>query len=105
MRLRVNFGLIESKEVSWYQPLSSFPNIINYLGRNYEWVTYDTDPLKKIDYILTFSELPNYGPNYGILCTTWSEMFKDEIGGCECGAAHTSFPNGHMFFCRLWRKQ
>lgn len=104
MRLRVKFGLIDTKEITWYQPLDEFPKLINYLGRNYEWVFYDTDPTNQVDQILSFSELPSYDPSYSIDCKTWAELFGERTKDCECGAAHTSFPTVHMFFCKLWRR-
>lgn len=104
MRLKINFGLIEVREVSWFQPLTSFPNIINYLGKNYEWVAFDTDPTGKVDQILIFSQLQTYDPNYNVVCPIWSEMFKDSFGACECGANFTSFPWDHMKFCQMWKK-
>lgn len=102
MRLKVNFGLIEARQIEWWQPLSNFPTIVKFLNRNYEWVTWDSDLTGKVDYILTFSELQTYDPNYGVVCQVWSDLFKDEVNGCECGAK--SPQDGHMFFCKLWRK-
>lgn len=104
MRLKFNFGHIESKEVHWWKPLDDIPKIIKFLGRNYEWVLYDKDITGAVDTILTYAELPIYDPNFGVDCTTWQEMFGEDTGGCQCGAAYTSFPGGHMFFCRRWTK-
>ena len=104
MRLKIVFGLIDSKEVRWWQSVEDFPKLIKHLGKNFEWVFYDKDISGKVDLILTFVELPSYDPNYGVDCPLWSELFPEEALSCECGAKHTSFPQFHMFLCRLWRK-
>lgn len=105
MRLRVKFGFIDTKDISWWNKIDDFPKIIKFLGRNYEWVYYDKDLSGTVDMVLHFSELPSYDPNYNVDCKTWNELFPEVLTyGCECGASHTSFPTFHMFFCRLWRK-
>jgi hypothetical protein len=104
MKLRIKFGLIDSREVSWWKTLHEFPNIIKFLGRNYEWIVYEEDPIKRVDYILTYSELPTYDPNYNVECSTWNELFGDTWNACECGAKFTTFPEAHMFYCRRWTK-
>lgn len=104
MRIRVRFGLIDDKEVLWYRPLDDFPHLIKYLNRNYEWITYDYDPTGKVDHILVYSEVPTYDPNFGVVCPSWQDLFKDtSTNSCECGAKHTSFPWDHMRLCRQWR--
>ncbi len=104
MRLKIQFGTIDSKEVVWWKDIDSFPHLIRFLGRNYEWVIYDKDLTGKVDMILLFSELPNYDPNYDVDCPLWSDLFPDNIDGCACGAAYTAFPTFHMFFCPKWKK-
>jgi hypothetical protein len=103
MRLRVIFGFIATKEVVWWLELDQFPNLIKYLGKNYECVTHDSDLAGKVDYVLTFSPLMSYDPNYDVFCPVWGEMFPPDTGGCECGAAFTSFPWDHLRMCRLWK--
>ena len=105
MRLKVQFGLIDSREVEWWQPIEDFPTIIKFLGKNYEWVVYSKDLTGKVDIVMTFSELPSYDLNYGVLCPVWEDMFgtnrtKKE---CECGAAFGSFSWDHMRMCKLWK--
>ena len=102
MRLRVEFGSLDVKEVTWTKSLNDFPNIIKFLGRNYEWVTYDSDPTGKVDMILQFSELPTYDPNFGVYCPIWTDMFKENDSTCDCGARFSSFPWDHMRFCPKW---
>ena len=103
MRLRVVFGFVATHEVVWWKPITDFPNVIKYLGKNYEWVTYDDDPKKNVDYILTFSPLSSYDPNYSVECLDWKDVFKEDTG-CDCGAKHSrSFPWDHMKMCRLWK--
>jgi len=104
MRLRINFGFIDSKEVAWWKPLNEFPTVIRFLGRNYEWAVYDKDLTGKVDMILMFSEIPSYDPNFGVECDKWSDMFPENLDGCECGAKHSSFPWDHMFMCKKWSK-
>jgi hypothetical protein len=104
MRLRIHFGFADTKEVSWWETIESFPVLVNYLGRNYEWAYYDKDLTGQVDMILNFSELPLHDPKYGVSCPKWSNMFPDSIGGCECGSRYSSFPQAHMFYCKLWRK-
>lgn len=98
--------MADTREINWYKSLDDFPKLIKFLGRNYEWFFYDKDLSGKADMILTFSELPSYDPNYGVLCTDWHELFESNgwQGGCQCGARHTSFPDFHMFFCPKWTK-
>ena len=102
MKLKVLFGTIDEKRVNWWKDIQDFPNIINFLGRNYEWVTYDKDLTGDVDMILMYSELQTYDPNYLALCPKWTELFPETVGGCECGSTPKS--PGHMFFCKLWRK-
>lgn len=101
MKLRIQFGLMDRQEVFWYQPLESFPHIINYLGRNYEWLMYDKDPYGQVDQILIFSEISRHDPSYGVLCPLWNDLFPNREEGCECGAKHDRhFPNFHMRYCK-----
>jgi hypothetical protein len=102
MRLKVIFGFINSKEVSWFQSLHNFPNIIKYLGVNYEWLTYDDDPTGKVDQVLTFSPLMSYDPNYDVACPLWSDLFPEGVDSCECGAGWSSFSWDHMRMCKKW---
>ena len=102
MRLRIHFGQHTTKEVTWNKSFNDFPNIINYLGRNYEWVTYDQDPNGNMDFIFHFSELPPYDPNYNVYCPYWDTLFPIGEDTCECGAKFSSFEWDHMKFCRKW---
>lgn len=104
MRLRVQFGTIDERECSWYRPVEDFPILIKFLGRNYEWFSYDKDLSGKADMILNYAELPTYDPNYDVFCTTWEELSGNSMSGCQCGAEHTSFKDAHMFFCPKWRR-
>jgi hypothetical protein len=105
MKIKVLFGLVDSKEVFWYKDIDDFPKLIKFLGRNYEWVFYGQDPTGQVDMVFTFVELPSYDPNYGIDCRSWSELFGEEgNNGCECGAKFTSFSWDHMRMCRKWGK-
>jgi hypothetical protein len=102
MKLKVHFGSIDTKEVSWWRPLGEFYHLVKFLGRNYEWVSFDTDD--KGDTTLLFSELMNYDPNYGVDCPVWTDLFPENASGCECGSKYTSFPDAHMFYCPKWKE-
>ena len=104
MKLRVLFGSNYAEEVAWWKPIDSFPVLIRYKNKNYEWFAYDKDYTGKVDTVLMFSELPTYDPNYGVMCAVWNDMFVEDNNSCKCGAKHTSFPNGHMFFCPKWSR-
>jgi hypothetical protein len=102
MKLRVILGFHATKEVNWWQQLSSFPNLIQFRGINFEWVTYDDDVNKEVDKILTFSALMTYHPNFNVVCPVWEQMFPEGQDSCECGARFTAFPFDHMHFCKKW---
>jgi len=104
MRIRVQFGLIDNRDVNWYQPVENFPTLINFLGKNYEWVMYDKDISGAVDMILIFSELHSYDPDYTTVCPIWNEMFGESRIMCDCGAKFTSFPWDHMRMCKKWTK-
>lgn len=106
MKIKVNFGLVDTKIVEWWTDVNSFPKLIKYLGKNFEWVFYDTDKSKQVEYILTFSEIQSYDPNYGVACTSWNDLFgENPVNGCECGSKYDRHsPDGHLFYCRLYRR-
>jgi hypothetical protein len=103
MRLRIQFGSVNTKEVNWYDNVNHFPTIVKFLGRNYEWVFYDKDLTGKVDMVLIFSELQTYDPNYYVTAPLWTDLFPEKIGACECGAAYSSFGFDHMRYCRFWK--
>lgn len=104
MKVKVNFGFSAVKEANWWGEVDSFPKIISLNGDKWEFVFYDTDPSKHFDYILTFSPLPYYHINFNADCNTWDYYFGGNSGKCECGSIYSSFPQGHMFYCRLYKK-
>ncbi len=104
IKLKVRFGLIDEKYVSWWNDVYSFPKLINYLGRNFEWVMYDQDKTGQVDYILIFSELGEHDPCYMSFAPTWNDLFGEK-NGCECGSKYDRHsPNGHFMYCKLWSK-
>lgn len=103
MRLRVIFGFAATKEVNWWQPLHNFPNIIQFNGRNYEWVTYDDDPSKQVDQVLQFSPLMSYDPNFNVACPIWEDLFPEGDDRCQCGAKYGLVDWDHMRFCPKWK--
>lgn len=104
MKIRVNFGLGQSKEVIWWDSVERFPTLISLNGVKFEFVFYDKDPTKTYDQIFTFVEVPTYDPNFYVDCESWEDKFGQQaLLGCQCGARHTSFPFAHMFFCPQWK--
>ena len=103
MKIRVKFTSFEVKDVSWWRDIESFPPLINFKGKNYEWAMYDKDLTGTVDWVLIFSELPSYDKNYKADCPVWEHMF-DSKNDCECGAAMTSFSWDHMRYCKKWEK-
>ena len=65
---------------------------------------YDTDATGTVDHILSFSEIPHYDPNFYSDMLSWEDTYEFRTENCECGAIYTSFPAGHMFFCKKWSK-
>lgn len=106
MRLRVDFGLHGARrEVNWWQPIEDFPKLFRFQGKKWEWFMYDKDKSGHVDYVLTFSEIASYDPNWHATMDDFEDRFGHQIGvKCECGAVYTSFPNFHMLYCPMWRK-
>jgi hypothetical protein len=107
MKLSLHFGMAEPpREANWWQPVTSFPTLILYKGKKWEFVMWKEDPAKKVDYILYFSPVATYDPNWH--ATTYESVDGYLIMGfgpqCECGSIYTSFPQFHMFFCPKWSK-
>lgn len=106
MRLALQFGLAEPiREINWWQPVSSFYPLVLYKGKKYEFVTWDEDLTKKVDYICVFAEVRSFDPTwYATTYENIDNLLGLGAGGCECGAIYTSFPQFHMFFCPRWSK-
>lgn len=102
MRCKVNFGQYESRDVDWWAGVSTFPKLLRLGVTKYEFSMYDTDKTGKYDYIFHFSEVPYYDPSFYLDCESFDEVFRQNVKKCECGAAWTSFPGIHMFYCQLW---
>ena len=107
MKLKLQFGTIEPKrDVTWWQGVTNFPTLVIYKGNKWEFVMYQPDDTGQSDFILFFGEIYSYNPNF--YATTYIDidyMFNAGYSGnCECGAAYTSFKDGHMFFCKKWTK-
>lgn len=107
MRLSLKFGMAEpTRQCNWWQHITKFPYLVLYKGRKYEFVMYDEDPSGQVDYICRFSEVPSYDPNWhATIYQDIDHLFDEGYGEkCACGAAYTSFPQIHMFFCPKWSK-
>lgn len=105
MRLRIDFGTHGArKEISWWQSLDDFPKIFSYAGKKYEWFMYDKDASGQVDWVLLYTQMPTYDPNYYADMPSWESLFGDREDKCECGAIYTSFPQIHLFYCKKWTK-
>lgn len=106
MKLKLQFGQFEPKrELNWWQGVRDFPNLVLYKSKKWEFFMYDQDPSMQCDYICYFSEINPQNPIWNNRFQDIDPLFETGWGGkCECGAAYTSFPNAHMFFCRKWTK-
>lgn len=107
MKLGLRFGLAEpQRDVNWWQPIESFPVLILYKKAKWEFVMWGPDPSHRVEHICHFSEVQTYDPNW--YATTYfdiEQLLNTGYGSkCECGAAYTSFPQIHMFFCPKWFK-
>lgn len=106
MRLRIDFGLSgPRKELNWYQDITGFPKVFAFNGKKWNWLSYEKDPNLVYDLILTYSEIPSYDPDYHATMGDFDDMFGYRTRtGCECGSIYTSYKDGHMFYCPMWRK-
>jgi len=103
MKFKVNFGMSAIKEANWWGGVDSFPKLIGLNGDKWEFVFYEEDSSKHFNYILTFSPIPYYHPAFEKECNSW-EYYFGETNKCECGSVYSSFPQGHMFYCKLYTK-
>jgi len=108
MKLKLYLGIAESPRVVtwWKSDVTSFPNLVIYKNKKYQFIMYEEDDTKQVDYICRFSEMQSYDPG-------WSSYAFEDIGHmiddffgtkCECGSVHTFASQFHMFFCPLWKK-
>ena len=87
MKLRLQFGLAEpAREATWWQPITSFPPLVTYKNKKWEFTMYAPDIANKVEYICYFSEIATYDPNWH--ATTYESidnLFITGSGiGCEC---------------------
>lgn len=106
MKLRVEFGINGSKrEVNWYRDIEDFPTVISHDGNNWEWVSYEKDPLGHVDWILFFGMLRPHDSEYYSKVPSLDDITGGRMEtGCQCGAIYTSFPWDHMRYCPKWSK-
>lgn len=105
MRLRLQFGSTEPlREMNWHKGVKEFPNLVIYKNKKWEFFAYDRDPLNIVDYQLVFTELPSYHPNWhATVYENIDHLLAPALkGDCECGAAHTDFPQIHLSYCPKW---
>lgn len=107
MKLRLQFGLAEPpREITWWQGVKDFPNLVLYKKKKWEFVMYAADTANQVDYICNFSEIQNYNPNWH--ATTYTDidhLFNVGYGSkCECGAFYSSFPWDHLKYCPKYTK-
>lgn len=100
MKLRLQFdGKI--KEVDWWKDLMDFPRVVELDGNKWEWIMFDADADKHVEYNLMFGKVMNYNRESDLPIPSIDLMFggyRQNI--CECGAAYDqSFPNVHLSYC------
>ena len=92
-------------DVNWWNEVTEFHQLVIHNNSKWEFVAYQPDPSKQVDWILIFTPVPSYDPNYQ--ATTYVDVDKilHNLGGngCECGASFSSFGWDHMRFCKLWK--
>jgi len=107
MRLRIDFGTDEKdrESIHWYKELNDFPHLISHNRKKWEWAMYSPDDSNIFDYVLVYTEVPSYDPNYWAYSPTLDDIRSSpkNKAGCECGAEKTSFPWDHMRFCEEWK--
>lgn len=107
MKLKLQFGMNEPRrEANWHRRIDEFPTLVLYKNSKWEFVMYQRDDTKESEYILFFSMVKSYDPNWHANTYESIDYCLDSGWGgkCECGAAYTSFPQLHMFFCPKWTK-
>lgn len=106
MKLLLQFGLLEPKRIiNWWNQVEDFPTLVLYKGNKWEFVMYDEDDTGQADYVCMFSEVKSHDPNWWASYEDISKYLDQGPGGrCECGAAYTSFPQCHMYFCPKWTR-
>lgn len=105
MRLKIIFGYNGAEHIiDWWNSIESFPKLLRYNTRPYEWLMYDKDATGTVDYNLTLTELPTYDPNF------YAEMedFNSKYLGspyndkCECGSESIG-TNLHSYWCPKYK--
>lgn len=107
MRLRMNFGSESPIDIQWGgDRVALFPNLVKYKGKKWEFIFYDAALSGEVDYDFMFSEIYSDDPNfYSTEYVNIDYMFDNGSNECECGSMHDiNSPTGHMFFCKLWRR-
>lgn len=84
--------------------MDDFPHHFIFEGKKWHWVMYDHDASGHVDFILTYSEMQSYDPDWYIDMEDFDQKFGHRLDQCQCGAKYTSFPQAHMYFCPQWRK-
>lgn len=94
----------EKHVVYWNKSFSDFPCYVMYGLTKYEMVMYDSHKTESDTVIAYYGRLdPTDSRWYSQSFTNISELIGKGTD-CECGARHTSFPDIHMMFCKLWRR-
>lgn len=82
--------------------IDKFPKYLKYKGVRYEMVMYDRGV--NVDWKVFFGEIPAFDPCFWNEFTDLEQLTSVGKNACQCGAAHTSFQNFHMYYCPMWRK-
>jgi len=104
MRIRLIFQHAGESLVEWPKTIREFPKLIRMLNRVYKQMAYEKSDEYMINYEVHFVEqgkgsaFPWESPvDLDVL------LNNNSFYGCQCGAKHTSAPDLHMFFCRMYK--
>ena len=109
MRVKLKLGF-NGKEfvIDWPGTVTTFPKILSYKGDKWEFAMYSPSKEFNIDNEFMFSSLdPYYVVNrFGYMDSVdLEDLLGKHSSKCQCGAAHTSFPQFHMFFCPEYKSK
>lgn len=101
MKLRLHFGLHESREViDWPGTIYTLPKLVNYAGKKWRFNMWDDDESGAVSFNCYYGQVYSDHPDF---TATNYDNFDWFIGSswrkCECGAKFTSAPQFHMQYC------
>ena len=105
MRLALKFGKLEVRHMGWWNPFNTFPTLVKYDGKKWEFTMHDSDDSGRAEKILYFAELHSYDPNWHATTFQDIEHLLDKVYGpkCECGKDKHNFTS-HSDWCPKGKK-